>query len=811
MMRGFMGEVRQSIRSLARKPGFSVLTVLTLAVGIGTATAVYSLTEVILFRALPIPGAERLVQVQSTLPRRGWSQISVSYPDFVDFSARTDLFESTSFYRQAELDLSGNGEPQRLLVTQVHRSFFETLRAAAVLGRTLDDSDQAPGVAPTVVLSEALWRSRFGGSREIIGSTVRLDGVPHTVVGVVQDGHEVPVMSQAWVPLQFGDAPPASVDARSNHTWQVVARLAPGVQVGRASAQLQAMASAVYADFPDERDRGMEAEVIPLRAGKTTSGEMNLFLLMGLAVFFVLVIACMNASGLMMTHLSGRRRELSLRTALGAGRGRIVGQLLLESLGLAAVAGALGTVLAVFGVQELVKFGPSEMASLLDVRVNGVVLAGAVGISLLATLFAGLLPALRASNASPADAMKEGSLQAGTGRSSHRLRNGLVVAEVAVSVMLLTGAGLTIRSFQAQLTADPGFEPEGIVSFTARIPATRYADDDQVRAFYDEAVRRLAAVPGVTSASAASLVPLGVSSMDLYRAFIFDGAPRPPEGVDYAARWVEIDAEYLDALGMKPVRGRGITVDDGPGTEPVILVNQAMAARLDDGTDILGRRIRSHYDEDLARTIVGVLPDVQLEGIMGPPRPAVFVPAAQSPSRSMVLLVRTTTDLATVVPALRRTMGELDQDVALEGVRTLTESHRMGLGGIRFIMSLFSAFGLMALIVAVSGIYGQVAYSVSQRTREIGIRMAIGATAEGVQAGVVREGARLAAVGIAAGSVLALGFAKLLSSALFGLHWLDAPTFIAVIGTLAGSALLASWIPARRATRVDPLTALRSE
>jgi predicted permease len=387
----------------------------------------------------------------------------------------------------------------------------------------------------------------------------------------------------------------------------------------------------------------------------------------------------------------------------------------------------------------------------------------------------------------------------------------MVMAEVAVSVMLLTGAGLTIRSFQAQLTADPGFQPEGIVSFMARIPATRYEADDQVRGFYEEAVRRLESVPGVTSASAASLLPLGVSSLSLYRAFIFDGAPRPPEGVDYNARWVEIDANYLDALGVRPVRGRGITPDDGPGTEPVILINQAMAARIDDGSDFLGRRIRSHYDEDLARTIVGIVPDVQLEETLGPPQPAVFVPAAQSPNRSMVMMVRTSTDLATVVPAIRRAMGELDQDVALEGIRTLSESHRMGLGGLRFIMSLFGAFGFMALIVAVSGIYGQVAYSVAQRTREIGIRMAIGATAEGVQGSVVREGARLAGVGIAVGSVLALGFAKLLSSALFGLAWLDAPTFIAVIGTLAGSALVASWVPARRATRVDPLTALRSE
>ena len=811
MMRGFMGDVRQSLRSLARRPGFSALTVMTLAVGIGTATAVYSLAEAVLFRALPIPGSEDLVQISSTHPQRGWTGVSVSYPDFTDFSARTDLFASASFFGLSERDLSGRGEPQRLSVTQVHRGFFETAGVASVLGRTLDDGDQAPGADPTVVLSAPLWRSLFGGSRDILGTTVRLDGVPHTVVGVVEEGHEVPAMAQAWVPLGFGDAPPAWVDERSNHMWQVIARLAPGVDVSDASAQVQGMAHAAYADFPDERDRGMEAEVIPLRAGKVNGAEKKLFLLMGVSVFFVLLIASMNASGLMMTHLSGRSRELSLRTALGAGRSRIVGQLLSESLALALAAGVLGTAMAVLGVQQLVRFGPPEMADLLDVRVNGAVLAGAVGISLMATLLSGLVPALRASKASPGEAMKDGSAQAGAGRSSQRLRNGLVMAEVALSVMLLTGAGLTIRSFQAQLSADPGFDPEGIVSFTVRLPATRYEDDDEVRGFYGDAVRRLEALPGVTSVSAASLLPLGVSTMDLYRAFIFEGAPRPPEGVDYRARWVEVDANYLDALGVRPLRGRGITADDGAGTEPVILVNQAMATRLDDGADLVGRRIRSHYDEDVLRTIVGIVPDIQLDGIMGPPSPAVFVPASQSPRRAMAFLVRTPTELAALFPAVRSAMGELDQDVALEGVRTLEESHRMGLGGIRFIMGLFGAFGFMALVLAVSGVYGQVAFSVAQRTREIGIRMAVGATAGGVQASVMREGARLAGVGIAAGIVLALGFAKVLSYALFGLAWLDAPTFGLVVATLAGSALVASWIPSRRATAVDPVTALRAE
>ena len=270
-MRGFAGEVRQSIRSLARKPGFSALTVLTLAVGIGTATAVYSLTEAILFRTLPIPGSEALVRINSTLPQRGWTGISVSYPDFVDFSARTDLFSAASFYRDVERDLSGNGEPQRLMVTQVHRGFFETVGSVAVVGRTLDDSDQSVAEDPTVVLSEPLWTSSFGASRDILGATVRLDGVPHTVVGVVHQGHEVPAMAQAWVPLQFGDAPPAWADERSNHTWQVVARLASGAEIGDASAQVRAMAHAVYVDFPDERDRGMEADVIPLRAGKVNT------------------------------------------------------------------------------------------------------------------------------------------------------------------------------------------------------------------------------------------------------------------------------------------------------------------------------------------------------------------------------------------------------------------------------------------------------------------------------------------------------------------------------------------------------------
>ena len=507
MMRGFLGDVRQSIRALVRRPGFRILTVLTLAVGIGAATAVYSLSEAALFRALPIPGADRLVGVTSTHPVRGWAGMSVSYPDFVDFSSRSDLLSSASFYRDVERDLSGGGEPWRLLVTQVHKGFFETLGSNMVLGRALDDGDQAPDAEPTVVLSEDLWRSRFGADRDVLGATVRLDGVPHTVVGVVQREHQLPVMSQVWVPLQFGDTPPDWAAARSNHTWRVVARLADGVDVTYASDQIGAMARTFYADVEDERDRGMAAEVAPLRAATVNSAEKNIFLMMGVAVFLVLAIACMNASGLMMTHLSGRGRELSLRTALGAGQGRIVGQLLVESLLLALLGGVLGTVLATFGLDQLIRLGPPEMSEFLDIQLNGMVLAGALGISILATLLAGLLPALRASRTSPAEAMKDGSVQSGEARSSHRLRRGLVVAEVAVSVMLLTGAGLTIRSFQAQITGDPGFDPEGVVSFAVRIPATRYEDGDQIRSFYADAVRRVAAVPGIQSVSAASVLP----------------------------------------------------------------------------------------------------------------------------------------------------------------------------------------------------------------------------------------------------------------------------------------------------------------
>lgn len=844
-IRGFLEDLKRSVRALIRRPGFSLLTVLTLAVGIGTATAVYSLAEAILFRPLPLPEADELTEIVSTHPARGWNRLGVSYPDFRDLTARDDLFQSASFYQTAERDVAGDGggagagAPRRLTLATVHRGFFETLRPRVALGRLLVEADQEAGAPATVVLSDRLWRSRYGSDPDMVGRTIRLDGVPHTVVGVLEAGQGVPVWAEAWVPLQFGATPPEWADRRSNHTWQVVARLEPGVDVDDADEQIRAMARSIYQGPVEERDRGMEATVLPLRAMQVTASEERLFAVMGLAVLLVLVIACMNTSGLLMTHLSGRARELSLRSALGASRGRLVAQLLSESFVLALAGGALGTVGAVVGMQQLLRFGPPEQVGFLDIRVNGIVLAGAVGLSLLATVLAGLLPALGAAGDSVAEGLKEGTSGSGAGAGSKRLRSGLVVAELALSVMLLTGAGLMVRSFQQQLAADPGFRSEGLLSFSVRLPEARYGDDALVRQFYDRAVGRLETLPGVRQASAASALPLGGPGVELTRAFAFEGEPEPPEGVTHGAYWIEVGPGYFEALGVSPLRGRGFNPADREGSAPVIVVNRTFAERLaaapggpggpggrrggsrggaerpSPGTDvpegILGRRIRSVHDESLLREVVGIVPDLQRGGLTGEGSPAAYVPTDQSPRRAMSFLLRTAGDPGAAIPGVRAAMSELDPDVALDQLQPLEAARRAELGGIRLVMALFGTFGIMALILAVSGVYGQVAYSVSRRTREIGVRMAVGATAGGVLARVLGEGARLTVLGLTVGVVLALGFAKLLSFALFGLPWLDPRAMGSVIALLALAAFLATLIPARRATRVDPVEALRTE
>ena len=811
--RGWLADVRFSGRALLRRPGFVLVTVATLGAGIGAGVAVFSLAEAFLLRPLPHEEGDRLVRLYSTNAERGHGRFSVSYPDFEAFAGRSDLFESASIYTDRDQDVSGDQAPERVRATAVHEGFFETLRAPVLLGRSLNAEDQQSGAEATAVLSESFWASRFGRDSTVVGQTLRLDGTPLTIVGVIPDEFRWPRRTQIWTALGWGGVAPTWADVRSNHTWQVVARLSPGVEVAYAAGQVASMSEVIYTgtDIP-EREQGTRAVVVPLHSSEGGEDAGALFGTLGTAVFLVLLIACMNASGLLLTRTRARARELSLRAAIGAGRGRLAFTLLAEALLLALLGGGLGLALGTMGLEWAFSAAPPFVQELGDPRLNGTVVAAGLGMSLLAALMAGIAPAVRASRMSVAGTLRDGSAQAGNGTGSSRLRRFFVVGQLALSLALLAAAFMTVEGFQRQLAADPGFEASRLVSFTAKLPPTRYEEDAMVEAYYQEATAALERHPAIHAATSTSRLPLGAGGISLGRSFIFEGADPPPSGTAFPAQWVEVDPSWFETMGLSPVEGRAFDGNDGPDGEPVAIVNAAMAARMSPEGTILGRVIRSHYDENIPRRVVGVIADIQMNGVSRERRqPMVLVPRGQSPRRAMAFLVRVEGDPADMAAAIRDIMAGIDADVAVDALQPLREAHRTDLAGIRFLTTLFAAFGVLALVLSVGGVYGLVSYTVSQRTREFGVRMAMGASSTTVRATVLRESAVLAAIGLPIGLALAWGAGRVLSAGMDGIAIPQASTYVAVAFLLAGAVLLATWIPAARATRVDPVRALRAE
>ncbi|MEM7415282.1 MAG: ADOP family duplicated permease [Gemmatimonadota bacterium] len=812
-MRGWSAGVRTTMRGVLRRPGFSALAVATLAVGIGTATAIFSLGEAMVLRAVPYPDGERLVGMFSANARTGFSSFAVSYPDFEDVVLESGLFDAGSFYLEVDQDIAGGAEPQRVRVARVHREYFQTLRARFTLGRAFGDDDHEAASEPTVVIDERLWRSRFGADSTLLGQSIRVDGFPHTVVGVLEAGQGWPSRATVWTPLQWGSSVPEYAAERSNHTWQVIGRLREGPSVGEASGQVREMARAIYAgEDIDERDIGTEAFLLSLRTSAGGESATPIFLTLGVAVTLVLLIACMNAGGLLLTRALGRARELSLRAALGAGRVRLVGTLMAETMVLALLGGTAGVGLGHVALRSALAAAPPEVAAAADVQLNPTVLGAALAVSLVAALGAGLLPALRATRGALAESLKDGSGGAGTGRGTMRVRQFLVTSEIAFSVALLVVAGMTVRGFQRQLSSDPGFAADPIASFTLKLPAARFESAATIDGFLDRAVEELQRSPLIEDVATISRLPLGGAGASLFRSFVEDGMPEPPDGVEYGALWIEVDPGTFRTLGASPIEGRDVTRDDGPDSPPVAVVNERMARRMAPDGTLVGRRIRSFYDENVNRTVVGVVPDLQFNGVSRAQRqPIVFVPREQAARREMAFLVRAVDAPDQLLPEIRRIMTGLDGDIALSDLQTLRDSHAADLAGIRFFTSLFGAFGVLALILAVSGVYGLVSYSVSLRTREVGLRMAIGATATDVRVGVLRESAGVALLGLGVGTGLAWAGGRVIAAGLDGIALMQATTFVGVLTVLGLAVLAATWVPAGRATRVDPMTALRSE
>ena len=803
-------DVRYGARMLVKRPGFTVTAVLVLALGIGANTAIFSAVHAILLRPLPYRDADRIVVPASTKPAENIERASVSYPDFLDWRNEREVFEHVAVYRPAQYDLTGAGEPERISAAIVSEDYFAVMGAPPVLGRTFQPEDYQE-IPRASVLSYGLWQRHFGANPQAVGQEIEVNGVSRTIVGVMPPDSQWPDDAELWLPLSFSASSPAEwAMRRDNMVWYAVARLRAGATLEQARAVLGTIARRIEQEDPASR-RGWGATAYTLRewiVGSTL--RQTLLVLLG-AVGFVLLIACVNIANLLLARGAAREREIAIRTALGAGRFRLIRQFLVESLLLGLLGGGFGLLLAFWGIDLLVALAPDDIPRLQETAINAPVLAFVVTISLLTATAFGIIPALHATRVDLNESLKEGGRGSTGGAKGKRARHALVISEVALSMVLLVGAGLLIRSFTLLQQVDPGLNVDGLITFNISLPRARYPESAQVTNFYDRALERIRALPGVESAAATSALPLGGGGFYLGRVFLGETHPEPPAGPDYPAQWNTISNDYFRVLGTPLLRGRAFDERDTSASIPVTIINETMARRMFPNQDPIGQRIRSWRDENILREIVGVVSDVRYFGRDDELRPLVYVPLTQDTNRALMLAVRTTGEPPQLIGSLREAIWSLDGNLAVADAQTMRQILDESVARPRFNMMLLGIFAAVAMILAAIGLYGILAYAVAQRTHEIGIRIALGAGRRDVLRLVVGQGLKLALAGLGIGLVAAFALTRVMSSLLYGISATDPLTFIGVALLLAAVALLASYIPARRATKVDPMIALRYE
>jgi predicted permease len=798
-------DIRYGIRRLRLSPGFTAAVVLVLALGIGATTAIFSVLDAALLRPLPYPEPERLVAV---IDVEGQNESPPSYPEYMDWRQASDVFSDLAAYWRTTLTLTGVGEPETLSTVQMSAALPRLMGVSTVAGRLFAPGEDAQSAPLVAMLSEGLWRRRFGGEPGVVGRSITLEGVPFTVIGVFSGGPRsiVPTHLAAaqradlWVSLHINE----EITPREMHFLNVVGRLRPGLPMAQAEERVAALARRLQqAGITDHGIRIQPLERIVI------GDSRPLLIALAGAAGMVLLIACTNVANLLLARSAGRRREIAIRAALGAARGRIVRQLLAESLLLALVAGAVGAFVAWAGVAGLRALGPM-VPRLAEAAVDARLLGFALLLSLLTGLLFGLLPALRVSRPVLGEVMKVGAQGSLGGPARDRLRAALVVTEVALSFALLIGAGLLIRSLDRLLAVDKGFDAERVVTAYLNLPHSRYPEGHQQAAFFRELRQRLAALPGVRSVAFATSLPL---AGDAYGPFAIEGRTLPPDAQPAASKRV-VSLGYFDVLGTRLLDGRAFDERDVAGAPVVVMINQALARRYFPGENPLGRRLDFGWGTTGMQEIVGVLADVRERALSEPAAPTIYIPHAQRPNTTdtgIFLLLRATGDPLALVPRVREVVYSLDRDQPITEVRTLEGIVGTRLADRRLAMALFGAFSILALVLAAVGLYAVISYSVLQRRQEIGLRIALGARAEQVGRTVLGQGMGLIAAGAALGALAALWLGRFLAGLVFGVGTTDPATFAGVAFLLVVTATVASLVPALRAARVDPARVLRSE
>jgi predicted permease len=810
MMDTLLQDLRYALRSLVKSPGFTLITLLTLALGIGANSAIFSVVNALLLRALPFRDPDKLVVVREVYG--DGLEGSSSGPNFLDWKKRNHTLDGMTAWRGINLALVGTGEPEEIVGATVDADFFRVLGVDPILGRGFAKGEDQ-GQATVVVLSEPLWRSRFGADSAILGRTISLSGQPYTVIGVAPATAAYTGPIQAWLPLGYGQGRSAQ---RDSHSYDVVGRLRPGVTLGQAQADLAGIARALKREFP-ETNTGRGVTVIPLAEDSVGTVRSALFLLTG-AVALVLLIACANVANLFLARAATRQRELAVRAALGAGRWRLARQVLVEAVTLSVVGGLLGLLLASWAIDLLLALQPRGIPRLREVGIDSTVLAFTFLVSIAVGIAFGLLPALAMSRQDPAESFRGEGRGTSTGRPRTRFRSALVVAQVSLALVLLVGAALLIVSVRELGNVVLGFRPHGAMTFQLTIPASKYAGGDAQRAYVDRLIERLRTIPGVRNAGTVFHLPLGngFTSGDIS----VEGRPAAAPGREQYAAYRIVAGDFLNAIGVTLRQGRLLTPKDRGGATLVTVVNEALARKLFPGQSPIGQRLTfGTPDSAQWREIVGVVADVRQTSLTRAPDPELYVPTNQlTPdlwtifmSIPISFVVRSDVPSATLGPAIKAAVREVDPEQPISRLREAGELLQDATARQRFNMSLLTLFGVLALTLAGVGVYGVMAYGVNQRTRELGIRLALGARAASVQGMVLRQGLTLTAGGLALGVAGALALSRLLTTLVYGVNPSDPRVLGAAALVLAAVSVVACLIPAIRATRVDPIDALRSE
>jgi predicted permease len=808
----FFQDVRYALRTLRKNPGFTAVAVLTLALGIGANTAIFSIVYAVLLKPLPYAEPEQLFNVYEAQPQEGVKGTGWSYPNFVELRGDNHIFSEIAGSQQHQLTLTGRGEPTVVNSSVVTPELFSVLGAKPLAGRTFLSEEGRPGAPAVVILSETLWRSSFGADPNIVGSSITLDKRPFTVVGIMPAGFRFPAVlenEQLWIPVAQDPLFGGWMDRRGGHWLRVTGRLKRGVSMAQLQAELDAFGARLAKEFPAQ-NRGWAIRIAPLQEMIVGNVRPALLVLLG-AVGLVLLIACANIANLLLARATSRGREIAVRTALGAGRGRIVRQLMSETALLGLLGGLMGIALAYWGVQGLSSLVPTSVPRVNEIGVDRFVLGFALALSALATCAFGLAPALFATNSNLQSSLREGGGRSGESAGRRRARNFLAVGEIAVATVLLVAAGLLLRSLAKLTSVSPGFEVQHVVKAAISLPRFQYSTPQQWTSFSDELLARMQAQPGLRDSAMA--VPLPIADGYINLGFDIPGSPALSAGTSRLANYVSVSPDYFRVMRIPLVAGRFFNSHDSSSAPRVAVISEALARVYFPNQDALGKRLTFGFppDGEAMREIVGIVGNVRDVALGQEPGPMMYVPFAQAPFWGGNLIVRSTLTTSSVAGTIRREVQQIDKDLPVTNIMMMPESIQASVAQPRFRTFLLGVFAVIAVSLAAIGIFGVISYSVSRRTNEIGIRVALGARNSDILRQVLAEGAWLAAVGLALGLVSSIAATRLMATLLFGVKPVDALTFAAVVAILMAVTLGACYLPARRATRVDPIIALRYE